>query len=161
MDTTGLKDAYHALLNAAAEVADAGEANPASPAGQWNADQILAHVSLITAATLAAVSAVAAGAHTTYDNRIAQDSWTIDRLVTLAGGSAGLSDRIRVQADALCALGESALSDAELDTVAPTRLLSDNALLIDQPLPIRDLISGLAQQELPGHTQQLLATARR
>jgi len=30
-------------------------------------------------------------------------------------------------------------------------------LLVDQPLPLRDLITGLAEAELPGHAQQLLA----
>lgn len=69
MDTTTLRDAYRVFLDAAATVAVAGDARPIPPAGEWNADQILAHVSLVTAATIAAVSAVASGANTTYDNR--------------------------------------------------------------------------------------------
>ncbi|HTF49795.1 MAG TPA: hypothetical protein VK735_20325 [Pseudonocardia sp.] len=157
MDTAPLRDAYLALLNAAATVADAGDTTPTPPAGEWNADQILAHVALVNAATIAAVSAVSAGAHTTYDNRISQDTWTIQHVITLAGGNAGLRDRIRVQGDALCALGGPTLSEAELDTPVPARLLSNDALLLDQPVPLRDLIAGLADAELPGHTAQLLA----
>jgi hypothetical protein len=157
MDTAPLRDAYRALLNAAATVADAGDTTPAPPAGEWNADQILAHVALINAATIAAVSTVASGAHTTYDNRVALDTWTIERLITLAGGNAGLRHRIRLQGDVLCALGGPALSEAELDTPVPTRLLSNDTLLLDQPVPLRDLINGLADAELPGHTAQLLA----
>jgi hypothetical protein len=30
-------------------------------------------------------------------------------------------------------------------------------VLLDQPVPLRDLIGGLAAVELPGHTEQLLA----
>jgi len=157
MDTAPLRDAYRALLDAAATVADSGDTTPVPPPGEWNADQILAHVALVNAATIAAVSAVASGAHTTYDNRIAQDTWTIGRAITLAGGNAGLRERIRVEGDALCALGGPTLSEAELDTPVPARLLSNDTLLLDQPVPLRDLITGLADVELPGHTAQLLA----
>ena len=157
MDTAPLRDAYRALLDAAATVADSGDTTPVPPPGEWNADQILAHVALVNAATIAAVSAVASGAHTTYDNRIAQDTWTIERAITLAGGNAGLRERIRVEGDALCALGGPTLSEAELDTPVPARLLSNDTLLLDQPVPLRDLIAGLADVELPGHTAQLLA----
>jgi len=157
MDTTPLRDAYRALLDAAVTVADSGGTNSVPPAGEWNADQILAHVAIINAVTIAAVSSVASGANTTYDNRIALDTWSIERLIALAGGNAGLRDRIRLQGDALCALGGPMLSDAELDTPVPTRLLSNDTILVDQPMPLKDLIAGLAEAELPGHTKQLLA----
>jgi hypothetical protein len=49
------------------------------------------------------------------------------------------------------------LTDAELNTPVPTRLLSNDTLLVDEPMPLRDLIAGLAEAELPGHTKQLLA----
>ncbi|WP_436792086.1 hypothetical protein [Yinghuangia sp. YIM S10712] len=157
MDTTPLRDAYRALLDAAATVADAGDAGPGPPPGEWNADQILAHVAVIGAATITAVSSATTGAVATYDNRLAHDAWTIDRVITLADGNTGLRDRIRNQADALCALTGPTLSDAELDTAVPTLLLSHDTVLVDQPLPLRDLITGLAEAELPGHTKQLLA----
>jgi hypothetical protein len=157
MDTTPLRDAYRALLDAAATVAGSGASRPSPPAGEWNTDQILAHVSLISAATIAAASAIASGANTTYDNRTALDTWTIDRVIGLAGGHAGLRDRIRRQADALCALDGPALTETELDTLLPTRLLSNGTVLIDQPVALRDIFTGLADVELPGHTRQLLA----
>ncbi len=157
MDTTLLQDAYRALLDAAATVADSGDTSSNPPAGEWNADQILAHVAIVNAATIAAVSSIAAGVNTTYDNRIALDTWTIERVIALAGGNAGLRDRIRLQGDVLCALGGPALSEAELDTPVPTLLLSNDTVLVDQLMPLRDLITGLGQGELPGHTEQLLA----
>jgi hypothetical protein len=155
MDTIRLRDAHRALLDAAATVS-AADPSPAPPAGEWNADQILAHVSLIDAATIAAASCVASGANTTYDNRTALDTWTIERAIAHAGGSAGLRERIRLHGDALCALGEL-LSEAELDTPVPALLLSDGKVLVDQPLQLRDILTGLAEVELPGHTKQLLA----
>ncbi|HEY0690033.1 MAG TPA: hypothetical protein VGD71_13455 [Kribbella sp.] len=157
MGTTPLQDAYRALLDAAARVAESGDTSSSPPTGEWNADQILAHVAIVNAATIAAASSIAAGANTTYDNRIALDTWTIERVIALAGGNVGLRDRIRLQGDALCALGGPALSEAELDTLVPTLLLSNDAVLVDQPMPLRDLITGLAEVELPGHTEQLLA----
>ncbi|MFJ3306295.1 hypothetical protein ACIPSA_24890 [Streptomyces sp. NPDC086549] len=157
MDTTPLRHAYRALLDAAATVADSGGTSPVPPAGEWNADQILAHVAVINAATITAVSSVASGTNTTYDNRMAQDAWTLERVIALAGGNAGLRDRIRVQGDALCALGGPMLSEGELDTLVPTLLLSNGTVLVDQPMPLRDLVTGLAEAELPGHTKQLLA----
>jgi hypothetical protein len=156
MDITSLQDAYRVLLDAAA-VAGSGDAIPVPPDGEWNAGQILAHVSLVSAATIAAASAIASGANTTYDNRTALDPWTIQRVIALAGGNAGLQDRITRQGDALCALGGSVLSETELNTLVPTLLLSNDALLVNQPMPLRDLLTGLADTELPGHTRQLLA----
>jgi hypothetical protein len=156
MDTTPLGDAYRELL-AAAAVAGAADTGAVRPAGEWNADQILAHVSLVNAATIAAAARVASGESTTYDNRTALDTWTIGRVIALTGGSAGLRERIRIQADALCALGGPALSEAELDKLVPTLLLSDGEVLVDRSLPLRDILTGLAEVELPGHTKQLLA----
>ena len=39
----------------------------------------------------------------------------------------------------------------------PTLLLSNDTVLVDRPVPLRDLITGLAEGELPGHTEQLLS----
>lgn len=156
MNSTPLRDAYDLLLTAAAEVADSPDPTPDPPAGEWNADQILSHVALVSATTITAISTVVSGTHTTYDNRIASDTWTIANLITLTGGNAGLRNRIRLQADALSALA-SMLSKAELDAPVPSRLLSNNTLLVDQPMPLRAIITGLVEAELPGHTAQLLA----
>ncbi|MFJ9606821.1 hypothetical protein ACIRS1_10820 [Kitasatospora sp. NPDC101176] len=154
LDTTRLRAAYRALLDAA----EAPGPPAAPPDGEWTADQVLAHVSLVTATTLAAVSAVTAGANTGYDNRHALDTWTIDRTIALAGGgTAGLRERIRVQGEALCALAGPGLSEAELDTPVPTLLLSNGTVLVDRPLPLRDLLTGLADVELPAHTAQFRA----
>ncbi|NKX86225.1 hypothetical protein [Nocardia coubleae] len=153
MDITALQRAYASLLEAAATV---GDDHLAPATGEWNADEILAHVSIVSAVTIAAAATVAAGANTTYENRLAQDAWTLGHIRAVAGGNAGLRDRIAAQGEALCALAR-ALSDTELDTLVPTLLLSAGTVLVDQSMPLRDLITGLADAELPGHTRQLLA----
>ncbi len=156
MDTTRLRDAYTGLLDAAAQIA-ARAGDTVRPAdGGWDADQILAHIALVDAATLATTATVASGAAATYDNRLSHDAWTTDRVRTRARGNAGLQDRIRRQGEALCVLG-TALSDAELDTTIPTLLLSDGQALVDQPVPLRAILTGLAEDHLPRHTTQLLA----
>lgn len=146
MDTDPLRQAYAALL--------AAEPRPVPPPGEWTTPQILAHVSLVSAATISTVTAVATGAIQTYDNRPSQDPWTLDRVIALAGGEAGLRERVRAQGEALCALA-AVLSEAELATTVPALLLSNGSCLVDQPLPLADILAGLADVELPGHTKQL------
>ncbi len=156
MDTTRLRDAYATLLDAAAHVAGRADDTPTPPEGGWDADRILAHIALVDAATLATAATVASGAGATYDNRLSHEDWTTSRVRAHAGGNAGLQDRIRRQGEALCAVG-TALSDAELDTAVPTLLLSDGEVLVDQPVPLRAILTGLAEDHLPRHTTQLLA----
>jgi hypothetical protein len=157
VDTTALRDAYRALLDAADTVTAPGAAERVPPSGEWDAEQILAHVVIVNAVTLNAVCAVSSGVNTTYDNRTAADAWTLGRVIARAGGAAGLRERIRVQGEALCALAGGVLAEAEGDTPVPTLLLSNGVVLVDQPVPLRDLVAGLADAELPGHTAQLLA----
>lgn len=156
MDTTQLRNAYRGLLAAATTVLDSEDLGATPPPGEWNATQILGHIALVDAGTLATAYAIASGVNASYDNRTALDTWSIDRVSTIAGGSAGLMERIRVQGDALCALGE-ALTEAELDTPVPTLLLSAGVVQVDQLVPLRALITGLGTDHLPGHAEQLLA----
>jgi hypothetical protein len=155
MNTTALSTAYRDLLDAASTVASADH-EPTPGPGEWNADQILAHVVLVNAATISAACSTASAAITTYDNRVALDTWTIDRVISLSGTNENLQSRIRLQADAMCAIAAS-LSETELDTVVPALLLSNDTLLVDDQVPLRGLIDGLTTTELPGHAAQLRA----
>lgn len=153
MDTTALHDGYQELLDAATTFA-AADADPVPPPGEWNADQILGHVALVNAATLSAACSAASATVATYDNRLAHDTWTINRVISLADDREGLRARIRLQAEAICSITAS-LSETELDTRIPTLLLSHDTLLVDDLVPLRGLIDGLATTELPGHARQL------
>ncbi len=157
MDTLRLHEAHDQLIAAAARVADAGRTDLTPPAGEWGYEQILAHVALVDAASLAVVSSVAAGMNTVFDNRVALDDWTIDHVITVTGDAADLTHRIRCLGEALCAVAGNVLSDTELETPVPSLLLSNDQLLVNEPTTVRDLVGGLADNELPGHTAQLLA----
>lgn len=146
MDPQPLRQAYDALL--------AADPRAVPPPGEWTTEQILAHVSLISATTISTVADVTSGTIATYDNRGSQDPWTLNRVIALAGGEAVLRERIRAQGEALCALA-GVLSEAELATKVPTLLLSNGTCLVDQPLSLGDILAGLADVELPGHTKQL------
>ncbi len=156
LDTMPLRDAYRTFLDAAATVAASDTPN-LPPSGEWNADQIVAHVALVTAGTLATVASVAAGTNAVYDNRLTADLWTIERVIARCKDSVGLRERVRAQGEALCAFGGAALSTDELFTPVPTLLLSNDTVMVDQALPLGEIVSGLATGELPGHTKQILA----
>lgn len=152
MDTTALDKAYADLLDAA----DTVGGGDAPPPGEWNAGQVLAHVVLVTAATVVTASTLATGVVATYDNRLAQDTWTLDHLIAITGGPRELRNRIALQGQALGAIVTS-LSESELDTAVPALLLSNGALALDAQVPMRALIDGLATTEIPGHAAQLRA----
>ncbi|GAA0584081.1 hypothetical protein GCM10010172_81300 [Paractinoplanes ferrugineus] len=149
MDTAPLHDAFRALQETPAGVA-------APPPGEWDADHVWAHVSLITGAAVEAAAALMAGSHPHYDSRLSHDSWTLDHVVAVAGDPAGLRERVRRQGEALCALA-AALSDTERDTPVPTLLVADGKVMYDKPLTLREILTGLATVELPGHASQLTA----
>jgi hypothetical protein len=112
---------------------------------------------MVNAATIATAYTVAAGLNATYDNRTALDAWSIQNTIDLAQGRSGLHDRIAEQARVLCTLDWPVLSATELAVKVPARLLSNDALVVDQVLTLDEIITGLADAEIPGHTQQILA----
>jgi hypothetical protein len=152
MDASNLRSAYAELLDVADAIASRGQAEP--PTGEWDAAQVLAHVALVNAATIAATCSVASGAVSTYDNRLSQDKVTIGRMADLVGGLDGLRGRIREQAEALCAL-VAGLTDAELATRFPAYLVSHDRLMVADVISLGDIVTGLVSNELPGHTAQL------
>lgn len=155
MDSTSLRLAYAALLQAADTVAAAG-AGATAPPDEWDADQQLAHLVAVDATIIAVACSVAAGALATFDNRLSLDPHNLARIRGRAKSQAQLRDRIRVQGQALCQIVEQ-LSEDELDQPIPTLLMSGSTLLVDQPVTLGDLLQGIADDHLPRHAQQLLA----
>ncbi|MGW6395161.1 hypothetical protein ACWFR1_32710 [Streptomyces sp. NPDC055103] len=151
MDTSTLRTAYETLLDAAA-VPDLGEADD----GGWNADQILAHLLSVDASIGAVALSVVAGSRPTFDNRICLDGWNLDRIIAEHSGRADLIDHVRSQADALCDIADR-LNEEAASVLVPSLLLSNDALVLDQPIPLASLIDGLGKDHVPAHTQQLLA----
>lgn len=154
METTALRGAYEKLLDAAASP-DLGEAAD----GGWNADQILAHLISVDASTAAVALGVVAGARPTFDNRIALDPWNLDRIIGEHSGRAELIDHVRRQATVLCDIADR-LDEKAASVQVPTLLMSNDQLLVDQPVPLRGLIDGLASGHVPDHTRQILNLRR-
>jgi hypothetical protein len=150
MDTTALRSAYDRLLDAAA-IPALGEADD----GGWNADRILAHLLSVDASIAAVALGVVAGVRPTFDNRICLDNWNLDRIIAEHSGRADLIGHVRSQATVLCDIADQ-LSQEAGSVVVPSLILSNGALLLDQPLPLASLIDGLAENHVPVHTQQLL-----
>ncbi|MFP3989673.1 hypothetical protein U9R90_19800 [Streptomyces sp. E11-3] len=150
MDTTALRGAYDRLLDAAAgpDLGDAGD-------GGWNADQILAHLLSVDAAIAAVALGVVSGSRPTFDNRISLDTWNLDRIIAEHSGRADLTDHVRGQATVLCDIADQ-LNEQAASVLVPTFILSNGALVLDQPVPLAGLIDGLADDHVPVHTQQLL-----
>jgi len=86
--------------------------------------------------------------------------WNADQVLahvlSVAGhdGRAGLIGHVRAQAAVLCDIADR-LGDEETSVLVPTFLMSGNELLLDQPMPLGDLVNGLAENHLPVHTRQL------
>ena len=150
MVTTALRSAYEKLFEAAASP-DRGEAGN----GGWNADQILAHLLSVDAAIAAVALGVVSGSRPSFDNRISLDAWNLDRIIADHSGRSDLTDHVRSQATILCDIADQ-LSDQASSVLIPALLLSNDALVLDQPIPLASLIDGLAEDHVPVHTQQLL-----
>lgn len=150
METTALRDAYEKLLEAAA-TPDLGDAAD----GGWNADQILAHLLSVDAGIAAAALGVVAGSRPTFDNRIALDTWNLDRIIAEHSARADLIDHVRNQAAVLCDIADQ-LNEKAASVPVPSLILSNGELVLDQPIPLGSLIDGLAENHVPVHTRQLL-----
>jgi hypothetical protein len=156
VNDVSLRGAHASLLDAAERVTEAPVSRSLDP-GEWTADQVLGHVALLQAAMLSAASAVAAGVNSTFDTRISHNPWTIDHVAVLTGGRRETIDRIRRLGEVLAALVDGVLSESELDTPVSSLLISSDRLFVRGPLTLRSLLAGFAENELPTHTNQLLA----
>ncbi|MGW0333243.1 hypothetical protein ACWD0J_15460 [Streptomyces sp. NPDC003011] len=150
MDTTALRGAYDTLFEAAA-MPDLGDADD----GGWNADRILAHLLSVDASTAAVALGVVAGSRPTFDNRISLDTWNLDRIIAGHAGRTDLMEHVRSQAAVLCDIAGQ-LDQEAASVLVPSLLLSDDALVLDQPVALAGLIDGLAENHVPAHTRQLL-----
>jgi DinB family protein len=153
MDTTGLRAAYESFL----AVARVERFSPPRPP-EWTAAQLLAHIVAGDTAITAAALAVAAGLRPSYDNRPSLDRWNLARICASAGDLAALIDLVEQRGQLLCRVAEQ-LTDAEADVAVPTLIISNEEVMLDSPLPLRDLIDGLGHVHLPRHAEQLAALA--
>src|SRR4051795_12028629 len=145
MDTTALRGGYDRLLDVAA-VPDLGEAED----GGWNADQILAHLLSVDAAIAAVALGVVSGSRPTFDNRICLDARNLDRIIAGHSGRADLIDHVGSQAGVLCDIADR-LDGEAASVLVPALILSDDVIVLDQPVPLARPIHGPPQNPRPGH----------
>jgi hypothetical protein len=149
MDTTALRAAYDSLL----EVAAARNLGDAADGG-WNADHLLAHLISVDAGIASTALAVVSGSRPAYDNRTSLDSSNLARIIAEHSGRTGLIGHVRSQGTVLCDIAGQ-LTDGAAAVLVPTILVSNDVVVLDQPVPLASLVGGLGQH-LSEHAQQLL-----
>jgi hypothetical protein len=149
MDVTSMRKSVGEFL----AVAEGGGFGP-PPAGEWDAERILAHAALALASGSAAALAIASGQRLVYDNRVSLDEWNLQRIVAEAGGLAGLIDLGRRYGELLCEVA-GGLGQRELDVSLHVLIVSQDQLLVDQSRPLGSLLAGLCETHLPPHADQL------
>jgi len=154
MDVTRLREAHEDFL---AVVAAGGFGPP--PAGEWDADRILAHVALGEMSAAAAALTIAAGQRAVYDNRSSLDEWNLQRMVREASGAGGMAGLVRRYGELLCDIA-AGLTERDLEVSLPVLIISKDRVLVDQPRPLRSLLAGLGEVHLPGHAEQLRGLRR-
>ncbi len=151
MNTAALRAAYDHLLEVAV-LPDLGEA----PDGGWDADHVLAHLLSVDAGIAAAALGVISGARPTYDNRVALDGANLDRIIAEHPDRSALVERVRRQGAVLCDIADQ-LSEDDAAVRVPAILVSNDVVVVDEPLSVAALIEGLATNHIPEHANQLVA----
>jgi hypothetical protein len=149
MKTTALRAAYDALL----EVASAPDFGAAADGG-WDADQVLAHLISVDAGIASTALAVASGFRPTYDNRTSLDRANLDRIIAEHSDRIALVRHVGRQGRVLCDIADQ-LTDQAGAVLVPAMLLSNDVVIVDEPLTLAGLIDGLATDHVPVHTKQL------
>ena len=149
MDVAMLRQAHEDFLTVAA----GGGFGP-PPAGEWDAERLLAHVTATDLAIGSVALAVAAGQRAVYDNRASLDEWNLRRIVAECGGLTGLTEFVRAQGQVFCEVA-AGLPESARSVLIPVLIISGDQLVVDQPWPLADLVEGVGTVHLPRHAAQL------
>lgn len=149
-DLNELAAAYDAFLAEATR----GGFGP-GPEGEWNADQILAHVALNDAAMVAVCQALVHGRQARFENIVCQDPQILADAIDNAGSRDELIARAQAAATATMAAVRR-LSPDQLATEVHCHLLHDGNVMVDGPRPWGAVaIEVQAGMHLPAHITQL------
>jgi hypothetical protein len=151
METGVLRRAYDVLLG---EIAGGGFGAP--PAGEWTAEQVVAHVVTNDELLVEATEAVLAGSPYAYYNHNEVHRPQLDAVVAECAGLAGLADRLRGSSQRFCALVDRLGAEAAGTPVA-TYIHDGDRIVIDEPLPWGRVVDIHQRVHLPAHTDQLRA----
>jgi hypothetical protein len=149
MNTDALRSNYQAVVDAAT----AGGFGP-PPVDEWNAEQIIAHLTANDDLLVATTTDLLAGRPVSYDNALAIDTDRLSALVDECGGRDGVIERLRTSSTRLVELAEQ-IDDDLASTMLPVHILDGTIVQVDQPLPIAALFGAQALVHLPAHLKQL------
>ena len=149
MDTIELAQAFDDFV-AVAETGGFG----APRDGGWDAPHVLAHVHAVNAHIASTALAIRAGLRVVYDNRPTLDEWNLRRIIAAAGSTAALIDLVRRDSVMYRAVAEN-LDDRDLEMSLHIFIVSDNLVMVDEPLPLLWLVTGVGEIHLPRHAAQL------
>jgi len=153
MNTEELRLAYEGILTDAA----AATYGP-PPAGEWDAELIVAHLVANDNLLVAAMGEVLAGHSPTYDNHAACDVDGLSRIVAAARGFAALVEQLRSTSSQVVELAAK-LDDGHAATMIPTRIVDGGTVQVDQPLPLAAILRAQTALHLPSHRAQLATLA--
>jgi hypothetical protein len=150
MDAAELRQAYEVLL---AEAESGGFGPP--PAGEWTAEQVVAHVAANDELLIEATKAVIAGSPYVCYNHNSIHRPQLDALVTECVSIVGLAARVRGSSHRLCELVERL--GARSSTPVDTNIRDGDEIVINEPLPWGRTLDIHGRVHLPAHTNQLRA----
>jgi hypothetical protein len=76
-----------------------------------------------------------------------------------ASGAGGLVGVVRRYGELLCDI-VAGLTERELEVCLPVLIISKDQVLVDEPRPLRSLLTGFGEVHLPGHAEQLRGLRR-
>ena len=149
-ETAGLTTAYAQFF----DEAEAGGFGPA-PAGEWSAEQVVAHVSLNDIAILGVCQAIIHLETISFENQTCQDLEVLTRWIEDSGSFDELIGRGR-HLSSLVVRSLRRLSPQQRETQVHCRLSHDGQVVLNHPMPWEALaLETQASQHLVAHTDQL------
>lgn len=127
----------------------------APPAGEWSADQVMAHVALNDLAMVRVCQALVHGESARFENQVCQNVDVLARWMDASDGQAELIARARQTSKQVVA-GISRLSSDQRDEFVHCHMTHDGQVVLDDVRPWGAIaIDVQAEVHLPAHTQQL------
>ena len=154
-DRAELDDLRTAQERFIATAAEAGEGEDAD--GGWNADEVIAHVSLNDAAMIAVAQALVHGHDVRFENNTCQDRHVLGRWIDAAGSRDELVRRCAAMGTAARA-AFARLSPEQRSAEVHCRLSHDGEIVLDAPRPWQAIaLHAQSDMHLPAHVAQLEA----
>lgn len=150
VDVSALETSYQTFFE---EAERGGFRSP--PAGQWTAEQTIAHVALNDVAMLAVAQAIVHQNPARFENIICQNLDVLSHWIIADSSLEGLISRGQALAQLVCRSLER-LTPEQLQIAVECRLFHDGEVVLEQPMPWRVIaVETQSDRHLPAHVEQL------